>query len=132
MANELESGLLNTLDWGRKWLVHFNAGKTQLILFDNALMWKWLPLFSRRCRDCILRCRDCLSLINWINFTLSQLLKLPQKHLQPWFVLWIFFFSEVPFYLYRSTEQPCTEYFCHVPKLCCSCCSYTVFCSVGS
>ena len=23
-----------TLDWGRKWLVDFNAGKTQLILFD--------------------------------------------------------------------------------------------------
>ena len=23
-----------TLDWGRKWLVDFNAGKTQLVLFD--------------------------------------------------------------------------------------------------
>ena len=22
------------MDWGRKWLVDFNAGKTQLILFD--------------------------------------------------------------------------------------------------
>ena len=23
-----------TLDWGRKWLLDFNAGKTQLVLFD--------------------------------------------------------------------------------------------------
>ena len=22
------------MDWGRKWLVDFNAGKTQLVLFD--------------------------------------------------------------------------------------------------
>ena len=25
-----------TLDWGRKRLVHFNAGKTQLVLFDSS------------------------------------------------------------------------------------------------
>ena len=24
----------DTMDWGRKWLVDFNAGKTQLVLFD--------------------------------------------------------------------------------------------------
>ena len=22
------------MDWGKKWLVHFNTGKTQLVLFD--------------------------------------------------------------------------------------------------
>ena len=35
MASELESDLQDTLDWGRKWLVVFNAGKTQLVLFDQ-------------------------------------------------------------------------------------------------
>ena len=25
-----------TLDWGRKWLVDFNAGKTQLVLYDRS------------------------------------------------------------------------------------------------
>ena len=30
MASELESDLRNTLDWDGKWLVDFNAGKTQL------------------------------------------------------------------------------------------------------
>ena len=34
MASELESDLQDTVDWGRKWVVNFNAGKTQLVLFD--------------------------------------------------------------------------------------------------
>ena len=34
MASEVESDLQNTVDWGRKWLVDFSAGKTQLVLFD--------------------------------------------------------------------------------------------------
>ena len=33
LAAELESDLQDTVDWGRKWLVDFNAGKT-LVLFD--------------------------------------------------------------------------------------------------
>ena len=35
LASELESDLQDTVDWGRKWL-DFNAGKTQLVLFDRA------------------------------------------------------------------------------------------------
>ena len=35
LASELESDLQETVDWGRKWLVDFNAGKTQLVLFDR-------------------------------------------------------------------------------------------------
>ena len=34
LASELEPDLRDTLDWGKKWLVDFNAGKTQLVLFD--------------------------------------------------------------------------------------------------
>ena len=34
LASELESDLHNTVDWGRKWLVDFNAGKTQVVSFD--------------------------------------------------------------------------------------------------
>ena len=36
LASELESDLQDTVDWGRKWLVDFNAGKTQLVLFDRS------------------------------------------------------------------------------------------------
>ena len=34
LYSELESDLRETVDWGRKWLVYFNAGKTQLVSFD--------------------------------------------------------------------------------------------------
>ena len=36
LASELESDLQNTVDWGRKWLADFNAGKTQLVSFDRS------------------------------------------------------------------------------------------------
>ena len=35
-ASELESDLRDTVDWGKKWLVDFNAGKTQLVSFDRS------------------------------------------------------------------------------------------------
>ena len=34
LVSEPESDLPDTVDWGRKWLVDFNAGKTQLVSFD--------------------------------------------------------------------------------------------------
>ena len=34
MASELEFDLQDTVEWGKKWLVDFNAGKTQVVLFD--------------------------------------------------------------------------------------------------
>ena len=36
LTSELESDLRDTVDWGKKWLVDFNAGKTQLIWFDRS------------------------------------------------------------------------------------------------
>ena len=36
LASELESDLRDIVDWGRKWLVDFNAGKTQLVSFDRS------------------------------------------------------------------------------------------------
>ena len=36
LASVLESDLRDMVDWGKKWLVDFNAGKTQLVLFDQS------------------------------------------------------------------------------------------------
>ena len=36
LASELESNLRDTVDWSKKWLVDFNAGKSQLVLFDGS------------------------------------------------------------------------------------------------
>ena len=34
LAFELESDLRDTVDWDKKWLIDFNAGKTELVSFD--------------------------------------------------------------------------------------------------
>ena len=40
LASELEYGLQGTVDWGRKWLVDFNVGKTHVVVIDNfCLVW---------------------------------------------------------------------------------------------
>ena len=36
LASELESDLQDTVDLGKKWLVDFNFGKTQLVSFDQS------------------------------------------------------------------------------------------------
>ena len=36
MASELESHLQDTVDWGRKWFLDFNAEKTEQVLFDQS------------------------------------------------------------------------------------------------
>ena len=54
------------------------------------LIWKWMGLFLRK--NYLLRCWGWLSFLNWIGvLTLSLLLKVPPRKLEPWFVLWSFF-----------------------------------------
>ena len=36
LAFEFESDLRDTVDWGRKWLLDFNAGKTQFVSLDKS------------------------------------------------------------------------------------------------
>ena len=38
LTSELESNLQDTVDWGRKWVVDFNAGKTQLVYLTSLTM----------------------------------------------------------------------------------------------
>ena len=40
LAVELESDLRDTVDWGRKWLVDFNAGKTKLVSLFLIVIWQ--------------------------------------------------------------------------------------------
>ena len=64
----------------------------------------------------LLSCWSWFSLLNWIGaLTLSLLLKLPPRKLEPWCVLWSFFLLRFfCTYLYKSTIRPCMEYCCHV------------------
>ena len=55
------------------------------------LMWKCMGSFLRKIN--LSRCQGWLSLLYWIGaLTWSLLLKLPPRKLEPWFILWSFFF----------------------------------------
>ena len=117
LASELESDLRDTVDWGRKWLVDFNAGKTQLVSFDRSkntraidvkmdgsvleekTSFKMLGLtFSSKL--------DCGSYIISIAKTASKKIGALIRSM--------FLSPEVALYLYKSTIWPCIEYCCHV------------------
>ena len=121
LASELESDLQDNVDWGQKWLADFNAGKTQLVSFDQSnnngsidvkmngsileekkQSFKMLGLtFSSKL--------DSGSYIIFIAGAASKkigALICSTKFLSP----------EVALYLYKSTICPCMEYCCHVSQ----------------
>ena len=118
LASELESDLRDTVDWGRKWLVDFNAGKTQLVLFDRSkntgaidvkingsdleekTSFKMLGLTSS-------------SKLDWGSYIVS-IAKTASKKIGALIRSMNFLSPEVALYLYKSTIRPCMEYCCHV------------------
>ena len=117
MASELESDLRDTVDWGKKWLVDFNAGKTQLISFDlsnttgsfdvkmdgsvleEKLSFKMLGLTSSK--------------LDWDSCVVS-IDKNSSKEIRAFIRSVKFLSPEVAQYLYKSTIRPSMEYCCHV------------------
>ena len=91
LASELESDLRNNDNWARKWLVDFNAVKTQLVLFEqsnssNDIDLKMDGLFLKKSH--ILKYLDCLSLLNYTGgLILSLLLEVSPRKLEPRCVL---------------------------------------------
>ena len=83
LASEFESDLQDVVVWGRKWLVDFNAEKTQLVLFHQSKSTGAIDKNGWVCswgKNHLSRCWAWLSLLNWIGaLTLSLLLKLPLK-----------------------------------------------------
>ena len=114
LASELESDLRDTVDWGKKWLVDFNAGKTQLVsnntgaidvkmdgsVLEEKSSFKMLGLaFSSK-----------LDLGSYI----VSIVKTASKKIGGLIRSMKFLSPEVALYLYKSTTRPCMEYCCHV------------------
>ena len=86
LASELESDLQDTVDWGRKWLVDFNAGKTQLVSFDHS---KNTGAIDVKMDESVLEEKSFFKMLgltfssklDW-GLTLSLLLKLPPRKLE--------------------------------------------------
>ena len=105
------------MDWGRKWLVDFNAGKTQLVLFDRS---KNTDAIDVKMDGSVLEEKTSFKMLgltfssklDWGSYIVS-IAKTASKKIGALIRSMKFLSPEVALYLYKSTIQPCMEYCCH-------------------
>ena len=115
-ASELESDVRDMVDWCKKWLVDFNAGKTQLVSFDwsnnngsiDVKMGGSKEKPSFKMLVLILS-----SELDWGSYIIS-IAKTASKKIGALILSMKFLSPDVALYLYISTIRPCMEYRCHV------------------
>ena len=116
LASELESDLQDTVDWGREWLVDFNAGKTQLVSFGwsnntGAIDVKMDGSVLHEKSSFKMLCLTFSSKLDWGSYIIS-IARTTSKKIGA--LIQSMKFLEVALCLYKSTIQPCMEYYCHV------------------
>ena len=91
LASELEYDLRDTLDWGKKWLNDFNAGKILLVSFDRS---NNNGLIDMKMAGSVLDKKSSFKMLGLTFFskldyvlTSSLLLKLSPRKLELYFVL---------------------------------------------
>ena len=115
---ELESDLRDTVDWGRKWFVDFNAGKTQLVLFDQSNNYGAIDVkmdgsvFEEKSSFMMLGLTFSYKL-DWVSYIIS-ISKTASKKIGALIRSMKFLSPEVALYLYKSTIHLCMECYCHV------------------
>ena len=118
LASELESDLRDNVDWGRKWLVDFNAGKTQLVSIDWS---KNTGGIDVKTDGSVLEDKSAFKMLgltfsskfDWGSYIVS-IAKTASKKIGALIRSSKFLSPEVALYLYKSTIRPCMEYCCHV------------------
>ena len=118
MASELESDLRDTLDWGSKWLVDFNAGKTQVVSFDQSNNTGAIDVKMDRSVLEEIPSFKMLGLtfsskLDWRSYIIS-IVKTASKKIGALVRSMKFLSAEVALYLYKSAIRPWMEYCCHV------------------
>ena len=118
MASELESDLRDTVNWGRKWLADFNAGKTQLVSLDRS---KNTGAIDVKMDGSVLEEKTSFKMLgltfssklDWGSY-IVPIAKAASKKIGALIRSMKFLSPEVALYLYKSTIRPCMEYCCHV------------------
>ena len=119
LASELESDLRDTVDWGKwKWLVNFNAGKTQLVSFDRS---KNTAAIDVKMDGSVLEEKTYFKMLgltfssklDWGSDIVS-IAKTASKKIGALICFMKFLSHKVARYLFKSTTWPCMEYCCHV------------------
>ena len=106
------------MDWGRKWNVDFNAGKIQLVLFDQpdntvAIDVKMVGSVLEKKSSYKMLGLTFSSKLDWGSY-ITSIPKTAYKRIRALILSMKFLFPEVTLYLYKSTICPCMEYCCHV------------------
>ena len=118
LASELETDLQDTVGWGKKWFVDFNAGKTQLISFDRSNNSGSIDL---KIDGSILEEKPSFEMLG-LTFSskldlgsyIISVAKTASKKIGALIRSMKFLSPEVALYLYKSNICPCMEYCCHV------------------
>ena len=117
LASELESDLRDTVDWGKKWLVDFNAGETQLVSFDwsnnNGSANVKMDGSVLEEKSFKMQGLTFSSKLDWGSYIIS-IAKTASKKIGALIRSVKFLSPEGALYLYKSTIRPCMEYCCHV------------------
>ena len=116
MASELECDLQDTVDWGKKWHVDFNTGKTQLVSLDQS---NNIGFIDVKMDGCVLEEKSSFKMLG-LTFS-SKLYWSPYEKFGALIRSMKFLSPEVTLYLCKSTIHPCMEYSCHVRAIACSC-----------
>ena len=111
LASELESDLRDTVEWGKKWLVDFNGGKTQLVLFDRS---NDTCSIDVRMDGSVLEEKSSFKMpgltfsskLDWDSYIIS-IAKTASKKIGALIRSMKFLSPEVALYLYKSTIRPC-------------------------
>ena len=106
------------MDWGKKWLVDFNAEKTQLVLFDRSSNNGSIDV---KTDGSVLEEKSPFKMLgltfssklDWGSY-IASIAKTSCKKVETLIHSMKFLSPEVALHLYKSTIQPCMEYFCHV------------------
>ena len=117
MTSELKFDLRDTVVLGREWLVDFNAGKTQLVLFDRS---NKIGAIDVKMDGSVLDEKSSKMLgltfsskLDWDSYIIS-IAKTASKKIGALIRSMKFLSPEVALYLCKSTIRPCMEYCCHV------------------
>ena len=118
LASELESDLRGTVDWVKKWLVDFSAGKTQLVSFgrsnnNGSIDVKMGGSILEQKSSFKMLGLTFSSKLHWGSYIIS-IAKTASKKIGALIRSMKFLSPEVALYLYISTIRPCMEHCCHV------------------
>ena len=111
LGSELEPDLREIVDWGRKWLVDFNARKTQLASFDRPNHNVSIDSFLEEKSPFKMLGVIFFSKLNWGSFIIS-ITKTASQKIGALIRSIKFLSPEVALYLDKSTVRRCMEYCC--------------------